>query len=232
MIRPASGVLILLTLLGPCLTHAGECTRTDEEYLRILERGVDTVSSDATPAPGEIAEALNCLVYARIDLARWAGPRTAAYFATLHKVPFHARFVAACTPYVLGRGRVAEADRPDIAFEAASALAMCGVAECAGRDVFGILTQGDPRNRARVPYLALASLADRRTLSFLTARYDSLSTAPPTRDSGFWKTQIVNCLYHLPGDSVITFAEAIAASDPDTAVVSRARHVVAVRRRH
>lgn len=229
MNRHAYGVVILTMLLVPCLMHAGECTRTEEEYLRILEQGAGSAGPDAVSSAGEISEALNCLVYTRMDQGRWAGPRMAAHFASLHHSPLRERFAAACMPYLLGRGRVPEADRPVIAFEAATALAMCGVAESGGCDIFGALVKGDPQNPTRVPFVALASLADPRTLRFLQARYDSLSVNPPAADTRFWKTQIVNCLYHLPGDSVVSFARVIATSDPDTAVVVRARHVVEAR---
>ncbi len=231
MNRHAFRALLLSMLLAPCMVSAGECTRTEEEYLRILEQGTESARSAAPPSSGEISEALNCLVYWRMDQGRWAGPRTAAHFANLHHSPFRERFVAACTPYLLGRGRVAEAVRPTIAFEAATALAMCGVAESGGRDIFGVLIQGDPQGPTRVPFVALASLADRRTLAFLRARYDSLTSLPSAPDARYWKTQIVNCLYYLPGDSVVSFAEVIATSDPDTAVVARARHVLEARPR-
>lgn len=226
-----SAALALAISLAPLIASAGECTNPDEDYLRLLERGAGIVVSIPLPSPREVSAALSCLAYSRIDIGRWAGPRTASFFTSLHHSPFRERFVAACTPYLLGRTEATRED-PEIAFEAATALAMYGVDEAGGQDIFRILTQGDPRDRTRLPYFAMASLADPRTLPFLRARYDSLASAPPARNTQFWKTQLVNCLYHLPGDSVVTFAEEIAAADPDTAVVARARHVVEARRAH
>jgi hypothetical protein len=106
---------------------------------------------------------------------------------------------------------------------------MCGVAESNGRDIFKILSHGDPRDPKRLPYFALASLADPRTLPFLKANYDSLTAAEPSHDTKYGKTQLVNCLYHLPGDSVVSLVRLIATTDPDSAVVERAGHVLKVR---
>lgn len=230
MKRSAAGVLVFALVLGAGNTRAGECTGSDEGYLLMIEQGAGTVSSDMIPTRGEIVHAMNCLIYYRIDVRRWAGPRTATYFAELHRSPVRDRLVAACTRYLVGSSLLGEGSF-DLAFEAATTLAMCGVAESGGQDVFEILTRGDSRDLKPSLFFALASLADPRTLPFLRANYDSLSAAGQSRSTSSLKTQIVNCLYHLPGDPVESFVQMIATTDPDSAIVERAKHVLKARHR-
>jgi len=225
-----SALSLALLLLGSTTVHAGECTYSDDEYLRTLELGARDTPTDSLPTSTQVSYALSCLTYNSINVWRWAGPGTAHYFASLHGSPLLPRIVAACKPYLLGRTRCEDEEGKDnLAFQAACTLAMFGVSEAAGQDIFEILANGNPADRMQLPYFALASLGDPRTLPLLRASSDSLCVAAQSHDNQYHKTQLVNCLYHLRGDSILSFVRVIAASDPDSAVVERAKHVLEAR---
>lgn len=224
MKRIATAILLFMALGASAdLTLAGECTESAEHYVSCLERWAETRPLDGAAA-GEISEAFSCLVHTR--WVHWAGPVAARYFRNLHASPLGPRIIAASARYlelpVSSTGK-------DLAYEAAYTLAMYGAKHVNGSDVLEELTsRGKAANRS-LPYFALASIGDPRVLSLLHATYDSLAAAPRSQRVHSDKVELVCCLYHIPGDSALALARAIASADPDSFVRTRAEHVVVAR---
>ncbi|MCA9726859.1 MAG: hypothetical protein KC729_04190 [Candidatus Eisenbacteria bacterium] len=225
--RGLLATLLMLALSGLMPAWSGECTEGESRLLSRLEYWNGRSFAGDPRACGEISGALRCLVYNRIDLLHWAGPNTAGYFQSLRDSPLRPRVVSACTPLL-----TAPECSPygDLGLQAAEDLAMFGVKQANGHDILGILVDRSRSSQTRLPYLALAAIGDSRVLAVLRTTYDSLSVGARDEAASYEILQLVNCLYHLPGDSSVAFAAAITDADPDTAVVARARHVVEARR--
>lgn len=228
------GLTVLLFALSivsiepaPC-AHAGECTEGDRYYLERLEYWAGRPYAGDPRARSEIGEALGCLTHNRIDPRRWAGPSAAGYLRSLRQSPQRARVEAACVPYLTAPPPVEEYEGV-LSLGAAEVLAFYGLPRAGGHDVFEILVRRSRATGRLLPYMALASIGDPRVFSLLDATYDSLAAAPRTDRVRWELIGLVNCLYHLPGDSAMALAAEIASADPDTAITARARHVLRAR---
>lgn len=221
-------VLLILAFSWPKPACCGECTGAKVQLLERLEYWSGRPFAGDPRACREISGSLFCLAYKRIDPLHWAGPSAAGYFRSLRDSPLRQRVVSACTPFLIAP--VCPPCR-DFVLQAAEDLAMYGVRQAGGHDVLVILVDRCRSSHTRLPYLALAAIGDPRVLGLLRAQYDSLSAVPRSEIARYDLLQMVNCLYHLPGDSSLAFAAAIAETDPDTAVVSRVRHVLKARKR-
>jgi hypothetical protein len=218
--------LLLMVASGYVPALSGECTSGEKWLLARLEYWSGRPYGDDPRACGEIQEALQCLVYNRIDQRRWAGPNAAGYLKSLRESPLRPQVISACAPYLTAPPCALYGE---LALPAASDLAMYGVQSVSGQDVLGILLARCHASRSQLPYLALAGIGDSRVPGLLRTTYDSLSVVSRAKATRYERLQLVNCLYHVPGDSSLALASAIAATDPDTEVVARARHVVASR---
>jgi len=220
--------LCILLTIPASRTQAGECTESDGSYLEHLEYWASRPWAGDPRARSEIGEALGCLTYNRIDARRWAGPSAAGYLRSLRQSPQRARIEAACVPY-LTAPRPVEPYQGDLACAAAEVLAMYGLPYAGGHDILEILVRRSRAAGYLLPYMALASIGDPRVFPLLDATYDSLAAAPRTDRTRWEMIGLVNCLYHLPGDSAVALAAEIAAADPDTAIIARAQHVLRAR---
>jgi hypothetical protein len=218
--------LLVMAASGYVPTWAGECTEGETRLLARLEYWSDRPFGDDPRACGEIKQALYCLVNNSIDLLRWAGPNAAGYLRSLRESPLKPQVISACAPYLTAPPCALYGE---LALQAATDLAMYGVQSVSGHDVLGILVARCRASRAQLPYLALAGIEDSRVPALLRATYDSLSVTSRAEATRYERFQLVNCLYHVAGDSALALVSAIAATDPDTAVAARAQHVVASR---
>jgi hypothetical protein len=168
----------------------------------------------------QLEEALKCLAWRPADYRRWAGPIAAEEVAKLRTSPFRDRIAAACGKILNSPPETA--DRRELTRLAAYTLASYGVGEADGNDVFELLAW----EKRFPPYFALAALGDSRTVPLLKATYDSLaSIAPRTDRVRFTMLQVLNCLYHVGGDSARSLARVIASQEEDTVIVERATRV-------
>lgn len=217
-------------LLGMCANGAiaGECTGSD--YVGTLERWADDPRGRDGPTLGEVEEAFQCLTAEPDDGGRWAGPIAAQYFLSWRQSPNSRRIIAMAVKYL----DVLPTDTPDamdLASHAAYLLALCGVSRVDDRDIVAMLTNGAVAKNGWLPYYALAGVGDPRVFGIMRDRYRYLTGSPSSALPARERVQLVNCLYHLPGDSVLAFVDSIAVYDPDSLVIARARHVLAARGR-
>jgi hypothetical protein len=213
---------LLAVLASPGPAVSGECGgKSDLYFVEKLELFPGTLDVSKDRDLWRLQAIFNCLRHCPDDPRRWAGPIATACLKTMREDPQRERIVAACIPY-LGISRDT-GPRRRIAHSAAATIALYGTSEVEGHDIFLLLT-ADRRN---IDFFAVAALGDRRTLAFLQATYDSLRSADggpvESRDR---LEQLLNCLYHVPGDSAVSFARVIAAEEHDSLVVERARRVI------
>jgi hypothetical protein len=221
--------LLLLSVLGVACPdcRAGECIWSNERNLEILTQWAGIPLRVNGSDWIEVSGALNCLRNNRLNYWKWAGPVAGQYFRNLHKSPLRGQVIQACAPYLTAAPSANASNNADFSRAAAETLAMYGVKRVGDHDVFAIMVHRS--TNCYLPYYAIASLGDPRSLSLLKARYDSLRSGSLSIGARGEKIQIVNCLYHLPGDSVLSFVSAIASAELDSAVVARARHVLEAR---
>lgn len=211
--------VVLLILGSP--TRAGECIESDEYYVTQLE---DIARKGP---PFSYHEAYICLIMRcrPEDWRRWAGPMAAELFQSCRTHPLRARIGTACQAFLAdttGRHcRSAELD-------AGSAIAASfGYSKLADYDIFARVTDAIVRapDSPDPKFGLLAIMRDPRTPSFLTAVYDSLAV-PSGQQRVDRVGDILNCLYHCPGDSSIALAQKIFDAESSTATKERARRVV------
>ncbi len=194
----------------------GECTEGEDHYLTDIE----IHGSQAHD------ESFHCLQWTAADWSKWAGPIAGSMFEECRRSPIRERLTAACTPLLADTARVTLEWRIP-RYRAAVLLASYGIPRVADQDIFGIITE-EMRGRGSLgtaDYMALAALRDPRTVQFLAGEFDSVaSVRAPDRLEVI--RDILNCLYHVPGDSAVALAKTISERERDPAIKERAERVI------
>jgi hypothetical protein len=175
-------------------------------------------------------EALSCLgsrCYPEYG-DRWAGPIAAERLNRCRLSPYRERIAAACIPVMEDTTCGAQYfSNFNPRYNAALLLAFYGFKEVGGYDIFSIITSTLelPADLRKLDFYALASLQDPRTVPFLEMVYDSLGLTD-SESRNFILARLINCLYHIPGDSAVAFAERIHREQADDFIRDRAQRVI------
>ena len=217
-------VLALSTLtLSVTRSLAGECTYGDDHYLSAIEQ----VSRDqSVENVGAASEAFYCLRCRAEDASKWAGPIASIQFASCRKSPIRDRLASACLP-LLSDTTTLPNFRVVPRFACALLLGSYGIPKVGESDIFRIITKEIPTRRplATDDFMSLAVLRDPRTLRFLTNEYEVDSKFPsPRRERRI--EDIINCLYHIPGDSALALVRTIKGKETDPQIQERCLRVL------
>jgi len=217
--RTAVQIIVASLTLAPVM-HAGECVQGSDHYVSELERIV------REGLPYSYDEAFNCLQgeCSPADYVRWAGPIAASRFETCRSHPLRDRIAAACLP-LLADSTVGE-DGFSARLAAAGVAAAYGFSRVGPHDIFAIgigqilaaKHPPDPR------FGSLAAMGDSRTLDFLKSFYASAADRP-AEGRNYEISDVLNCLYHVHGDSAAAFAAEIERTVTDPELKERARRV-------
>jgi hypothetical protein len=212
----AASVIFMALVSLAVSVLGGECGEGEDHYLTDIE----IHGSQAHD------ESFHCLQWRVDDWNKWAGPIAASMFEECRRSPIRERLTVACTPLLADTARVIlEWQVPR--YRAAVLLASYGISRVADQDIFGIITKEMRAHRLldTTDYMALAALRDSRTVQFLAERYDSVATLRVT-DREDEIRDILNCLYHVPGDSAVALAKTISERERDPAIKERAERVI------
>jgi hypothetical protein len=202
----------------PTVSVAGEgCLDSVPFYLSVLERR----------APEGMSAAMSCLQCRTEHSWKWAGPIAAAQFEECRQAQIRQRLTAACTP-LISDSTYQDYGNFVTRYRVAALLASYGIGRVDGEDIFRILAVEKHRRFEFEPidYMALAILQDRRTLSFLASDYASLSKIDSRRRTDR-VIAILNCLYHVPGDSALVLARTIGQQEGADLIGKRVSRVLA-----
>lgn len=217
----ASIVVIAAKLTSRAAAGEVHCEGRPEEWVAALERW------DRSAPAWRLRDALGCMRCMGGSSVRWAGPIAAARFEECRNSPWRDRIAAACAPLLEDSTHLSPFYEETVAVMAAGLLASLGVGEVAGHDTFQILTeQSVGARRLGVHNLvALAVLADPRTVGFLAAGYDSLPATDASQHE--WQVKgLLNCLWHLPGQDAIELTIRIRDTEADPRLKERADRVI------
>ena len=213
---------------------AGECYEGIEVYIERLEIGANKDYRLVTKYDAELwretlswREAFQCLAYGCIPKngTRWAGPIAAERYKECKSSPYCDRIAAACLSYMEDTTSYFGYFEPR--FHSARLLAYYGFNKLEGYDLFSILTSSwrSSSNVRRIDFFALAAMQDSRAALFLEEIYDTLITSTPVYYKEYL-VRILNCLYHVPGDTAIELAKRIYENEADELLKERAYKVI------
>ncbi|MBK8233703.1 MAG: hypothetical protein IPK72_24780 [Candidatus Eisenbacteria bacterium] len=217
----AALAVVLAVMAMVATARAGECAAGEKDYLGDLEQMV------REGPPYRYREAFWCLSRRCLpeDWRRWAGPLAARQFADCRTSLYRDRIAAACLPLLADSSESRDEFSPRGA--AAALAAGYGFSNLGSHDLFEIVTDAirvgshPPDSR----FALLAIMQDPRTMAFLRAYHASLAgRSSPERDGPL--RDILNCLYHVPGDSALVLAREIARSELTADLKERARRVL------
>jgi hypothetical protein len=202
------------------LASSGECPNGPEYYLECLE-GKNPVSElDNCSDP---FHCFWCVGHLYQGLERWASDREAKRMREFREVAYHDRLVAVAQKYLDDPG-ASDPTRQ----AAAEALAFQGIGRVGGHDVFSILV-GEPRHE--VPFrdwYVLAALGDPRTVELARKEYARLKKIDPATDRLAQPAllNIVDCLYHIPGNAAPHLLRELAATETNAELRDELKRVV------
>lgn len=199
---------------------AGECTWPDSSYVACLEK----YSPGEQWSYGEWEYCFRCLQFGRgVGGAHWAGPLAVDYFRSLRESRYRDRVEAACTRILCDRAKSGSLT-DGFASAATGILAVYGIAEAGGYDIYSLLFQQPDQGRLLV---SLAGLGDPRSVPWIAARYDSLRALGLEPPANRWALEAtLSCLYHIPGREAVALAQAIETKETDAGLRQRAHRVV------
>lgn len=207
---------VVTTPLPPAM--AGECVYP-ESYVECLEH----YSPGQQWVQHEQGYCFFCLKYNGDFFShRWAGPIAADYFKSRREDRYRDRIGMACVRIISDRAQCGSVT-DEFGYAAAGVLAHYGIASANEYDVYSILIQRPDK----IDLIDLAALGDPRSVQWLSARYDSLRAIGLEKPFNRTAIQdVLNCLYHIPGQEAVDLARTIEAKETDANLRSRAHRVL------
>lgn len=212
-------VLLCLVVLITCVNsvHSGECKWGAEFYLTCLE-GHNQNSSDC-PDP---YKSFSCVGIIRKELDRWASDREAKRILEFRNISYHDRLVGLAVAYL--DDSTSSSDTKAVAVEV---LAFQGIKTIQDYDVFEMLVKQSQWNMNFITWYVLAALGDARTVDFARQEYKRIRNQGAVRGvpPRPLLMELIDCLYHIPGDEAVELAHELAAGETDKALRDRLNHV-------
>jgi hypothetical protein len=214
-------VAVLVVHAGPA--QAGDCTRTEKEYVAALRQ----LSKNPSPEIIPIAvDAMHCLRCGVPEGDPWGNLAAATTFDKCAKAAIRDSLAAACLPLMADTTALPGfhvIPRYSLAF----LLATYGISKVGTNDIYRIITQEIPKRRplATGDFMALATLRDPRTLRFLANEY-AIDVKYPSPRRELRIRDVADCLYHMRGDSALVLAQMILDRETDPNIQNRCRQVL------